>query len=261
VNTVCAGPLGVVTTEVLVDLTLLDVVAVTAGPNIGVPVPEMLLVPVGLEPKRVCGTPLTAMTLFEFTHVEQGDERATEASEVASEPSLQGTVTVKVTPEVTMTMVFIVADVAEVPLFVEFDSTLLEVLLPEDGLLIDEEPPVGMELAEHDVLELVEEEVPTEVEEDALLDDVEADDVLVDDEEALDSSEVEEVLVDGEVDEVAVLTLVDDVFESNEEDEDGELVSGVQFSIANDCTETPDCVPLLVTSNSVHSSLRNICID
>lgn len=258
VNIVCAGLVGVVTAGELVGLTLPDVVPVAVSPEIGVTVPEMLLVPVGLEPKRACGTPLLGMILLEFTHVEQGDERGTGAGGVASEPSLQGTVIVKVTPEVTMTMVVIVADVS---LVVEFDSTLLEVLPPENGLLIDEEPLVGMELEGRNVLELVEEDVPTEVEEEELLVKIEVDDVLADEEEVLDSSEVEEILLDGEVDEVVVSMVVDDLLDSSEEDEDGELVSGVQLTIGNDCTNTPDCVPLLVTSNSVHSSLRNICID
>lgn len=160
-------------------------------------------------------------------------------------------------------MVFIVTDVADVALVVEFDSTPLEVPLPGDRLLIDEELPVGMELGERDVLERVEEEVPTEVEEEALLDKIEVDDVLVDLEEGevLDSLEVEEVLVDDEVEEVVAATVVEDVPDGNEEDEDVELAFSVQSSIGNDCTMTPDCVPLLVTSNSVHSSLRNICID
>jgi hypothetical protein len=154
----------------------------------------------------------------------------TEVWGVASEPSLQGTVIVEVTPEETMRMVFMLADVAEVPLVIELDSALLQVVLLEEGLLI-EEP----ELEEHDVLELMEDEAPTEAEEEALL----------------------------EVDEVVVATVVDDVLENSEEDEeeDAELVSGVQLAIGNDCTKTPDCVPLLVTSNCVHSSLRNICID
>lgn len=86
VDTICAAPVGVVTAGEIVDLTLPDVVPVAADPNTGVPVLEALLLPVGLEPKRACGTPLPAMVLLEFTQVGQGDERDTEAAGVASEP-------------------------------------------------------------------------------------------------------------------------------------------------------------------------------
>jgi len=159
-----------------------------------------------------------------------------EAGLGVSEPSLHGTVIVEVTPEVTTTMVVIGVDVCEVP-FVGSEKTLPEILLPEDRLLIEEE---------HGVLVLAEEKVLTEFEVEPLLDNVEADDVLVD--------VVEE-------DEVVVAMVVDDVLDSNEEDEDRELVSGVQLAMGNDCTKTPDCVPLFVTSISVHASLSIICID